>query len=227
MRKKGEVIYEKEWSRPAADRLIEALRRCGFETLDVSPGGGDTPLNDRYTAANDAGADAFISRHYNADSGKWWSPGYTVAFISRYAGKETRRLAVSVQNECAAASGWISEGVQEDYKYLGYDAAVLRRTKMPALITETGFMDVWDQARLILDDEFVRLDSEAACRGICSFFGVNYTPAYENRIFYAVQTGAYTSLENARGALEAAKKAGYPDAYIIEKNTAEGTYVEI
>ena len=227
VRKKGEYIHEKEWNRAVADKLIEALKRCGFDVIDVAPGLTDIPLADRYNAANKAKADAYISKHYNAASSKWWTPGYTLAFVSQYAGSKTRAFAKAVQDECAAANGWRNDGVQNDYAYMGVNVAVLRRTNMPAVLTETGFMDVWEQARKMLDPDFQRLDAEATCRGVCKYFGVKYvapeqTPTVDPpaKIKYTIQVGAYSNREYAEAELKRVKAAGF-DAYIVAKEEAK------
>lgn len=236
VRRKGEIIHEKEFNRAVADKLIAALKRCGFATLDVSPGTKDIPLRERYTAANKAGADAFVSKHYNAAGSKWWKPGATLAFVSQYASAATRALADAVQAECAKANGWRNEGVQTDYSYMGINVAVLKNTNMPAVLTETGFMDVWEQARKMLDPDFIAADAEATCKGVCKYFGVKYiapgpervpTIAPPEALYYAVQLGAYTKQPNAEKALEAVKKAGFKDAYLIRKDTKERTYTEV
>lgn len=60
-KKKGDIIHEKEFNKPAAEYLITALKRCGFDTINVSPGTADVSLKDRYTKANNTKANAFVS----------------------------------------------------------------------------------------------------------------------------------------------------------------------
>ncbi|HBI92234.1 MAG TPA: N-acetylmuramoyl-L-alanine amidase, partial [Terrisporobacter glycolicus] len=66
VKKKGDIIHEKEFNKASAEYLIKALERCGFNTINVSPGTSDVSLQDRVKKANNAGADFYISKHYNA-----------------------------------------------------------------------------------------------------------------------------------------------------------------
>ncbi|WFR56372.1 N-acetylmuramoyl-L-alanine amidase [Anaerocolumna sp. AGMB13025] len=173
-KKKGEVIHEKEFNKPAAEYLIAALKRCGFDTISVSPGTDDVPLKDRYTAANNAKADAFISKHYNAATGKWGGANGIETIISQYATSKTQKLADLVQAELVQAHKREDRGVKADIVQAGINIAVLHNTNMPAILTESGFMDNLIEAKTMLDPEFQRADAEATCRGICKYFGVTY-----------------------------------------------------
>ena len=63
VRKKGEVIKENEFNRAVVKYLAEALKRCGFDVLLVAPTDEDTPLSTRVSRANNANADAYVSKH--------------------------------------------------------------------------------------------------------------------------------------------------------------------
>ena len=175
VRRAGEIIHEKEWNKAVAEALMTALNRCGIDTVNVSPGTDDVALSTRVAAANNAGADIYISEHYNAATGEWWDGGYFVIFYSQYAGEKTKKLADAVGREASGVIPWRYDGYQRDVDYNhGNNLYVLRHTSMPAIICETGFMDVWSQAQKMLDPAFVREIAEAHCRGICNYFGVGY-----------------------------------------------------
>ena len=173
-KKKGEVIHEKEFNKPTAEYLIAALKRCGFNTINVSPGTDDVPLKDRYTAANNAKADAFISKHYNASTGKWGGANGIETIISQYATSKTQKLADLVQAELVQTHARTNRGVKTDIKQSGINIAVLHNTNMPAILTESGFMDNLQEAKTMLDPAFQKADAEATCRGICKYFGVTF-----------------------------------------------------
>lgn len=174
-KKQGEIIREKEFNKPTAEYLIQALERNGFDTINVSPGTTDVSLVNRYTAANNARADAFVSKHYNASIGVWSTANGIETLISQFAGSGTRNLATLVQAELVRTHARRDRGVKTDMEQSGFNIAVLRYTSMPAILTESGFMDNLAEARTMLDPVFQRADAEATCKGICSYFGVTYT----------------------------------------------------
>ena len=173
-KKKGECIHEKEFNKPTAEYLIKALERCGFKTINVSPGTVDVSLTERWKAANNAKADAFISKHYNASTGKWGSANGIETIISQYAPSKTSKFAELVQKELVQTHGRTNRGVKTDIKQSGINIAVLHNTDMPAILTESGFMDNIEEAKTMLDPIFQKADAEATCRGICKYFEVTY-----------------------------------------------------
>jgi N-acetylmuramoyl-L-alanine amidase len=173
-KKKGEVIREKEFNKPAAEYLIKALERNGFQTINVSPGTTDVSLTDRYTRANNAKADIFVAKHYNASIGVWNNANGIETIVSQYASNNSRRLASLVQTELVKAYNRNNRGVKTDIEQSGINVAVLRYTNMPAILTESGFMDNLAEAKTMLDPIYQKLDAEATCKGICNYFGVTY-----------------------------------------------------
>lgn len=173
-KKKGAVIREKEFNKPAADYLIKALERNGFSTINVSPGTTDVSLTERYTKANNAKADIFISKHYNASIGVWNTANGIETIVSQYASNNSKRLAGLVQAELVKAYNRRDRGVKTDISQSGVNVAVLRYTNMPAILTESGFMDNLSEAKTMLDPIYQKLDAEATCKGVCNYFGVAY-----------------------------------------------------
>ena len=220
VRRKGETIHEKEWNRPVADYLITALRRCGFDVVDCCPTDKDIPLADRYNKANTQKANLFVSKHFNAATGNWWTPGYTLTFTcmaNTATYKESKTAAALVQAEIAKINGRKNNGVQDGKAYGVGNLAVLANTTMPAFLTEAGFMDVWEDAKTMLDPSAQQADAEATCRGICQYFKVNYVAATaEPPQWYRVQVGAFSSKENAEKQLASLVAAGFSDAYITK-----------
>ena len=184
VRKKGEVIKENEFNRAVVNYLKEALIRCGFEVLLVAPTDEDTPLQARVKKANDAKVDAYISKHYNALGSTWQTKAKGLVTIIHYNSQaKTKVLAKNVHDELwklHESHNCTNYGVRNDTDISGYSLYVLRNTTMPAILTESGFMDNMIEAKYMLDTEFQKNDAEATCKGICKTFDVTYIKPSES-----------------------------------------------
>lgn len=173
-KKKGDSIREKEFNKPTSEFLIEALTRCGFSTLNISPGTKDISLKGRYDAANQAKADILVSKHYNAHTGTWGAANGIETIVSQYAKENTKKLAAFIQEELVRTHLRTDRGVKTDIQQSGINLAILRNAAMPAVLTESGFMDNLAEAKTMLDVNFQTADAEATCKGICRYFNVPY-----------------------------------------------------
>ncbi len=180
VRKKGEVIKENEFNEAVCKYLEIALKRCGFDVLQVASGDSDIPLQTRVRRANSADADAYISKHYNAVGEKWQSKVKGLVTIIHYnSSSKSKELAKNVHEELLKLHkdhNCKNFGVRKDTDISGFSLYVLRNTKMPAILTESGFMDNITEAIEMLDPKFQKADAEATCKGICETFGVKYIP---------------------------------------------------
>lgn len=183
VRKKGEVIKENEFNRAVVKYLAEALKRCGFDVLLVAPTDEDTPLSTRVSRANNANADAYVSKHYNALGSRWQTKAKGLVTIIHYNHQsKTKVLANNVHEELwklHSNHNCTNYGVRTDTDISGYSLYVLRNTKMPAILTESGFMDNMTEAVDMLDTNFQQADAEATWKGICKAFGVTYVKPNE------------------------------------------------
>ncbi|WP_434799678.1 N-acetylmuramoyl-L-alanine amidase [Terrisporobacter vanillatitrophus] len=178
IRKKGEVIKENEFNSAVVKYLEKALKRCGFNVLLVSSGDSDVPLKTRVSRANSAGADAYISKHYNAVGEKWQGKVKGLVTIIHYnSSSKSKELAKNVHEELWELHkdhNCKNFGVRKDTDISGFSLYVLKNTKMPAILTESGFMDNMTEAVEMLDPKFQKADAEGTCKGICKTFGVKY-----------------------------------------------------
>lgn len=178
VRKKGEVIKENEFNRAVVAYLEKALKRCGFDVLLVAQTDADTSLATRVSRANVANADAYISKHYNALGSTWQSKAKgLVTIIHNSSQAKTKVLAKNVHEELWKLHkdhNCTNYGVRTDTDISGFSLYVLRNTNMPAILTESGFMDSVVEYKDMLDPTFQKNDAEATCKGICKTFGVTY-----------------------------------------------------
>ena len=144
----------------------------------MASGDSDVPLKTRVNRANQAKADAYISKHYNAIGEKWQSRAKGLVTIIHYNSSSTsKKLAQNVHEELwklHTDHKCINYGVKKDIDISGFSLYVLRNTNMPAILTESGFMDNMVEAKDMLDPDFQRADAEGTCKGICKTFGVKY-----------------------------------------------------
>lgn len=164
----GRVIHENEFNKAVALKLERELKRCGIETINVSATDNDT-LDDRVNRANAADADIFVAIHYNAYDGKFddYDPeGLSIHIYGT--GGEAEKLAKSVHKYLIQGTNQIDRGIKVNNFY------VLRKTNMPAILTENGFMDNKKEALLMIDEEFQEEVATEHAKGICDYFNIPY-----------------------------------------------------
>ncbi|MGN0466418.1 MAG: N-acetylmuramoyl-L-alanine amidase [Lachnospiraceae bacterium] len=157
----------------------------------------DSPLQ-KANIANASGADLFVSLHRNS------SP-----MPNQYTGIETlvyedegttAELAKNINNQTKEI-GWNDLGVNERK-----DLIVLRRTNMPSVLVEAGFINT-DTDNEKFDQDFSDL-ANAIATGILDT--VNELNALNKQTdTYRVQIGLYRSQNNARYQLNRAMEDGY------------------
>ena len=159
----------------------------------------DSPL-EKARMANRSGADLFVSLHRNAAL----EPGRGSGTMTLVYGEEgiAEDLAESINDELKK-TGFKDLGIFERP-----DLIVLRRTMMPAVLVEAGFIDnPEDNARF--DREF-----EAVAQAIADGILNTLREEGEARSYYMVQTGVYRARSLAEQQLDELEARGFP-AYLI------------
>lgn len=150
------TIYEGVYNRNVKKYLMEQLNEGGFKYVDVSSGNMDIPLDLRVDYANDIyakyGDCLYISIHGNAGKGTgfevWTSVGQTRS--DKYADV----LAEEIIREFPEAKFRTDKTDGDwDKESMFY---VLKYTKMPAVLSENGFMDRLQDATLMRTPQFQR-----------------------------------------------------------------------
>lgn len=185
------------FAREAADYPVELLR--------VDDATAPVDLEKRCQAANQWGADFFLSIHHNAgvNGGKG---GGLVAF-SNPGSARGAAYRDAIYEACIAHGGLVGDRWDATLETAFY---VLKNTDMPAVLMEYGFMDSATDAPVIVTDEYARAMAKATMEGIAKVAGL--TP---NKTIYRVQVGAFYDKENARALAQTFKDSGY-DAFITE-----------
>jgi N-acetylmuramoyl-L-alanine amidase len=151
--------------------------------------------------ANESGADYFISFHRNSSPEPDQYQGVEVLVYDKSGVKyEMAQNIVGALGEI----GFQELGVKERPGLV-----VLRRTKMPALLIETGFLNSEADNKLYEENE------EAIARAIAgAILGTLQEETVESPLYYRVQTGAFRNRENADQMLYQLQDEGYP-AFIL------------
>ena len=167
-------------------------------------------LKDRAQVANSWGADYVISIHTNSFTDRKVGGVETWAYAP---GGNGEKLAKAVQAELVKATGFANRGVKYNSAF-----AILRDTKAPAILTESGFISNPAEEKLLKADAFRAKIAKAIAQGVAKQLGKKLPepkPAPAGKL-YRVQIGAYSIRANAEAQLAKAKKAGFTDAFITE-----------
>jgi N-acetylmuramoyl-L-alanine amidase len=182
----GRFIRENEFNRAVVNFLDIELKRCGFDTLWLAPTDKDTPLKARTDLANSKKADLLVSIHYNGFDGVFNGNDPEGLSIHIYPNsKESRKVAECILKYLKTGTPQKNRGIQEDNFHM------LREAKMPAILSENGFMDNKREALLMIDESFQKEVAIEHAKGICDYFRVKYidkiTPKKEEIIMKKIE----------------------------------------
>lgn len=181
---------------------------------DSDDGSDDTALASRVYAANQWGADVYISVHHNAGAN-----GTTAGGIVVYSNNETNKDTVAWRDEMYAAlikrtglkgnrwRGTLSNGFY-----------VLAYTKMPAVLLELGFMDSSIDVPIILTNEHAQKCARAIVDVIVNKGKLKKkeaAAAAKPEVLYKVQLGAFANKANADALAKELNAKGY-QTYIVQ-----------
>tara|TARA_R110002126_G_scaffold131545_2_gene275350 strand:- start:351 stop:1019 length:669 start_codon:yes stop_codon:yes gene_type:complete len=149
--KNGPTIYEGVFNRDIAAKLEYKLKTLGIPSLNVARGPEDKPLKDRVEEANKAaalnnGKAIYISIHANAGGGKgfecYTSKGETLS--DKIADFYMEAMEEEFPKRVARMDTTDGDKDKEANFY------VLKKTSMPAILTESFFMDNLEDAKEML-----------------------------------------------------------------------------
>src|SRR5690625_2293809 len=157
-------LREKDITLKIAKKIRNRLNKYSGVSVKMSRTGDSYPsLSRRANMANSWGADLFVSVHINAGGGVGYEDYIhnTLSSNSR-AGKVQR----AINNEVVRATGWRNGGRKKA------NFAVLRQTKMPAILTENGFIDTKSDANKLKSNSFLNKIADGHAKGIAKHFGL-------------------------------------------------------
>ncbi len=167
--------------------------------------------------ANKAGVDYFISFHRNSSPTDNQYNGVEVLVYDKSGIKY--QMAENIVGALGEL-GFREIGVRERPGLV-----VLRRTRMPALLIETGFINS-DQDNQMFDEMLEKIAQSIAD----AILGTLDEETVEEPLYYRVQTGAFRNKENADRMLYELLEKGYPSFLLYEDGVYKvqtGAYQQI
>ncbi|MEK5070238.1 N-acetylmuramoyl-L-alanine amidase [Sporosarcina sp. FSL K6-1508] len=120
-------------------------------------------LSERAKLANAWGAELLLSIHINATPSGY---GYEDWIYNGSVSAMTTKVQSAINAAVIKSTNWRNRGKKRG------DLAVLRESKMPALLTESGFIDNPDDAKLLTDNAFLDKVARGHVNGIAEAFGL-------------------------------------------------------
>lgn len=204
----------KEWvlNDRIADKVEKLLQGyTGWELLrtDDTTGKKNINLTARTNAANNWGADVYLSIHHNAGI-EGGSGGGIVAIVHTKASNEEKQWQKELYDALIEATGLQGNRAEPLAKMNLHE---VREPKMPAVLLELGFMDSATDVPVILTEKFADQCAEAIVKVLVKRGGLQKQETPEK--LYRVQAGAFEEKELAERLKKRLLIAGF-DAIIKE-----------
>ncbi|MCY7919287.1 N-acetylmuramoyl-L-alanine amidase [Bacillus vallismortis] len=160
-------------------------------------------LSDRTNAANNWGADFFLSIHINAGGGTGFE-----SYIYPGVGAPTTTYQSAIHSKVIQAVDFGDRGKKTANFH------VLRESAMPALLTENGFIDTVADANKLKTNSFIQSLARGHANGLEQAFSLKKTSGSG---LYKVQIGAFKVKANADSLANRAEAKGF-DTIVLLKN---------
>lgn len=156
-------LKEKELALDVSKRLERLLQDAGFMTFMTRTDDTYIGLYERAGMANNLSADLFVSNHFN------WHPDPNVTGVQMLynpdPSRDSKTLAKIMLEESLKELGAADRKIVERPNLV-----VIRETKMPAVLTELGFLsNEWEES-LIASEEYRQRIANALFNGITRYF---------------------------------------------------------
>lgn len=178
---------------------------------DADDGEDNIELADRTAAANKWDADVYLSVHHNGGA-NGTSAGGIVCYSHPKAAQESHTLRDELYDALIAHTGL--RGNRATPKATS-NLYVLRKTDMPAVLMELGFMDSRADIPVIITDEFAQGCARAIVEVLAKHGGLTKKAAAVRPALYKVQCGAFKNKAKAEALAAELKAKGY-SVYITE-----------
>lgn len=203
-----------------ADKVEKRLQNyTGYQLIrtDDTTGKKEISLAARTNAANNFGADFYLSIHHNAGIAGGKGGGIVAIVYNKTTKPETLAWQRDLYHALIEETGLKGNRSTPLAKQNLHE---VRETKMPAVLLELGFMDSATDVPIILSEQFADQCAEAIVKVIVKRGGLEPKQA-EAPAYYRVQVGIYENPDNAKTMQAKLKAAGFPGIIVKEGGRAE------
>lgn len=161
-------IHEWEMNDKVRDKIVTKLKDYDVKFIfpDNNEGSKDESLTSRRTMYVNAKVDAAVSIHHNAFQGKWGNHTGVCTFVDRACTSKDMELAKCIQKRLPKYTGLRDRGIEKA------NFSVIYQNKVPAVLTEGGFMDSKIDYPVITSDEGQDAYSKAVAEGLIEFLNL-------------------------------------------------------
>ncbi|WFA09292.1 N-acetylmuramoyl-L-alanine amidase [Tissierella sp. Yu-01] len=157
-------LYEKDFTLSLAKKVNEILGKEDRVQIYMTRE-DDTFIStkDKYRPkfANDLDADLYISIHGNA-----YESSNVFGTETYYYNEESKYLAEIIHKNVVKSTGFKDRGVRKE------DLFVVRKTDMPSVLLEVGYLTNPQEEQQMFDDELQYSTAESICEGIKEYLGI-------------------------------------------------------
>src|SRR5437870_4056402 len=177
--------YEKDYALDLARQLRPLLQAKGFRVIMTRESDVFVPLEVRAQIANATHDSIFVSLHFNATDRDPIATGFEIYSLTPRGAPSTHedwltQTSINIQNGTEADSASVELSSCIYHSLIGHIGefdrgikrarfAVLRLTKVPAVLVEGGFLTERGESRLIAKPEWRKRLADAICTGIDNF----------------------------------------------------------
>lgn len=155
----GSVLYEGEFNRDVVGRIVDLCKDRRIDYVNLVDTQQDLPLRERVAAANALHQERknciYVSVHSNAfGNGRDFNKAKGICTFHHYKSSKGKRLAETLQRWLADLTEFQDRGIRSNDSWANF--YVLRKTHMPAVLSENGFMTNYDDALALLHPDVRR-----------------------------------------------------------------------
>jgi N-acetylmuramoyl-L-alanine amidase len=164
-------LKEKDLAFKISKYVREVLIAEGMTVLMTRSGDTKPSFDDRAALANMNNASAFISIHINSPGRGSQSASGTGTYY-HFASKEGKMLARLIHDDIISSGLLPNRGIVSDgVRFPGEGYAVLRKSKVPAVMIECGFITNAKDRQVMQTDEFARAIANGIINGLKIYYG--------------------------------------------------------